>query len=146
MAALTTFTDGLQQFSSRVLSIGLFTAGAPATIASGVNFIADNISVTYPSKTATRTNQTGHPSGQRSVDDFITGSATLQLETSSTIPPLRYKAFTTTFTDADNDGDVTADAEFFYIDSVEQPENKDEERKVNITFRKIINTTTAVAS
>ncbi len=146
MAALTKFTDGLHNFGSVVLSIGTFTAGGSPSISSGVSYVADNFTINRPSKTVEQSNQIDTPSGQLSYDTFITGSAQVQLAAAATLAPLKYKAFELQIYDTDNDGDITSDKEWFYIDSVETPFTKDQEVKVNITFRKIINTASAVAS
>lgn len=116
MSAFT--NDGTVQYGSRVLTIN------------GVDYVADNCEVTRPSKTIERTNEIDEPSGQVSYEGFVTGSATLQLATGSTVIPILGQEFSTTF---------GASSETFYIDSVTQPESKDAEKKVNITFRKKYN-------
>lgn len=131
--------DGTVQYGSAVLAIGTVAAGNPPTVSSTTNYVADNISISRPSKTIERTNELDEPSGQVSYAGFVTGSATLQLATSSTLVPVLGKGFS--FTSYDPDGDGDTDAEVFYIDSVETPYAKDQERKVNITFRKIVATT-----
>lgn len=135
-----TRNDGTVQYGSAVLAIGVITAGSPPTVGSTTNYVADNISISRPSKTIERTNEIDEPSGQVSYPGFVTGSATIQLATSSTLVPFHGKGFSlNSGFDPDNDADT--DAEVFYIDSVEQPISKDAERKVNITFRKIVATT-----
>ncbi len=127
--------DGTVQYGSRVLSIG--TLGAGPAISSGVSYIADNFTVTRPGKTIERTSEIDEPNGQVSYLGFVTGSATLQLATGSTLPPVHGKHFTVTVFDTDGDGDL--DPEYFYIDSVDQPQDKAAEIKVNVTFRKVYN-------
>lgn len=132
--------DGTVQYGSAVLAIGVITPGNPPTVGSTTNYVADNISISRPGKTIERTNEIDEPSGQVSYGGFVTGSATLQLATSSTLVPFHGKGFSLNSKfDPDNDGD--SDAEVFYIDSVDQPISKDAETKVNITFRKIVATT-----
>jgi hypothetical protein len=131
--------DGTVQYGSHVLAIGTITPGNPPTVGSTTNFVADNVEITRTSKTIERTNELDEPSGQVSYIGFVTGSATVQLATSSTIPPTQGKGFSLTVYDPDADGDL--DAEVFYIDTVSQPFEKASERKVNITFRKIVGTT-----
>lgn len=130
--------DGTIPYGSQVLSIGTLVPGATPTISSGVSYVADNISISRPGKTIERTNQLDEPSGQVSYPGFVTGSATLQLATTSTLVPLHGKHFVLTV--FDTDGDADNDVEAFYIDSVDQPISKDSETKVNITFRKAYNT------
>jgi hypothetical protein len=131
--------DGTVQYGSKVISLGTLVPGTPATISSGVSFVADDISIDRPSKTVERTTELDEPSGQVSYLGFVTGSATLQLATASTIPPIHGKHFLLTVFDTDGDGDL--DLEVFYVDSVSQPFTKDGETKVPVTFRKCYNTT-----
>ena len=135
--------DSTVQYGSLVLSIGTVAAGNPPTLTGGVSYVADNITVNHPSKTIERTNEIDEPSGQVSYIGFVTGSATIQLATGSIAPPTLGKGFKLTVFDTNADGDVTAteDDEWFYIDSVDQPHDKAGEKKVNITFRKIVGTT-----
>lgn len=144
MAALTQFTDGLANYGSMDLSIGTFTAGGSPSISSGVTYVADSLSISRPSSVVEQTDKLNKPSGQKLVDGFVTGSAQLQLASGSTLAPLLYKAFTISVWDTDNDGDV--DPEYFVINDVGQPYDKAGETKVNIGFRKIINTASAVAA
>ena len=124
--------DGTVQYGSIVLAIGDWTGGTPPTIGTPTNYIADNFTVNRPSKTIERTSEIDEPNGQVSYAGFVTGSATLQLASGSTAVPVQGEAFTAT---------VGAAAEYFYIDSVDQPLDKAGEKKVNITFRKVIVTT-----
>lgn len=131
--------DGTVQYGSMVLAIGTLTAGSPPTLGTTVNYIADNVDISRPSKTIERTSEIDEPNGQVSYLTFVTGSATVQLATGSTLAPQFGRGFTLSVFDTDNSGAV--DVEFFYIDSVSTPFVKDGERKVNITFRKIYGTT-----
>jgi hypothetical protein len=131
--------DGTVQYGSLVLAVGTVTAGSPPTIGTTVSYVADNVEISRPGKTIERTNEIDEPSGQLSYAGFVTGSATIQLATSSTLVPGLGKGFTLTIFDTDNSG--ATDAEFFYIDSISTPLAKDGERKANITFRKIYGTT-----
>lgn len=111
----TSKNDGAIPYGSIVLTINSIT------------YVADSFSISRPSKTIERTNETDLPSGQVSYDGFVTGSATLQLASGSTAIPAMYDTFTTS---------VSGTSETFYIDSVTQPLEKAGERKVNINFRK----------
>jgi len=118
--------DNTVQYGSRVLTIGAADGGA-----GGVAYVADNITIERPAKTIERTNEIDEPSGQVSYATFVTGSATLQLASGSTVVPQQGYEFASTF--------VTAiGSEEFYIDSISQPEVKDAEKKINITFRKVV--------
>lgn len=114
------FNDGTVQYGSRVLTIG------------GVAYVADNITVNRPTKPIERTNEIGEPSGSVGVAGFVTGSATIQLASSSTVEPAGGATFTVTF-------DGTIGAETFYTTSPARTENKDAEKKINITFTKKYN-------
>jgi hypothetical protein len=102
-------------YGSRVLTIN------------SVAYVADQITVTRPTKKILRTNELDEPAGSIGVPDFETGSATLQLATGSTAIPTRGLTFTTTF---------AVSAETFYVDNVTQPESKGEVKQVQITFTK----------
>lgn len=119
--------DNTVQYGSRVLTIGSADGGT-----GGTTYVADNITVTRGAKTIERTNEIDEPSGQVSYATFVTGSATLQLASGSTAVPIQGWEFTATFV-------ASIGAEEFYIDSVTQPESKDAEKKINITFRKVVN-------
>ena len=112
--------DGTVQYGSRVLSIN------------SVSYVADNVTVNRPGKTIERTNEIDEPSGQVSYTGFVTGSATLQLASGSTVIPVQGLTFTETFV-------ASIGSETFYLDSVDQPEDKAGEKKVNVTFRKQYN-------
>lgn len=123
--------DGTIPYGSDVIAIGTFTGGAPPTIGSTTNYVADSISFNRPAKVIERTNENDEPSGQVIVAGFVTGSATLQLATTSTAYPTQGQHFTHS---------ISGSAEYFVIDSVDQPLTKEGESKVNITFRKVYNT------
>lgn len=112
--------DGTVQYGSRVLTIN------------SVAYIADNCTVSRPGKTIERTNEIDEPNGQVSYAGFVTGSATLQLASSSTVIPVQGLEFTTTWV-------TSIGAETFYLDSIDQPEDQAVEKKVNVNFRKKYN-------
>lgn len=112
--------DGTVQQGSRVLSID------------SVSYIAENIEVTRPTQIVERRSELGAPNGQAQIDDFVTGTATLQLATGATVIPENGDTFATTF--------VTAiGSETFFLSEVGQPETQGEAKKVNISFRKKYN-------
>lgn len=112
--------DGAIPYGSRVLTIATVT------------YVADNIEVSRPRKVIERTNEQDVPSGQVSIPGFVTGTATLQLATASTRVPKADDTFTTQF-------DADIGNEMFFLTDATKPEAKDQEQKVNITFRKKIN-------
>lgn len=114
------YNDGTVQYGSRVLTIN------------AVTYVADNISVTRPTKEIERSNEIGEPSGSVGVPGFVNGSATLQLASGSTAEPQGGMTFTVTF-------DSAIGAETFYVTGPGRVENKEGEKKINITFKKKIN-------
>ncbi len=95
-------------------------------------YIADQIEVNRPSKTIERTSEIDEPNGQVSYATFITGTATLQLATGSVIIPVQGSTFASTFV-------ASVGSETFYLSDIGQPESKDAEKKVHISFRKKYN-------
>lgn len=133
------YNDGTVQYGSDVLAIGTITPGNPPTVGSTTNYVADNITINRPGKVIERTNEIDEPSGQVIYGGFVTGSATLQLATGSTLQPFHGKGFSLN-SKFDPDHDADSDAEVFVIDSVDLAKDKAAETKVNITFRKVVAT------
>ncbi len=110
--------DGSVPYGSRVLTINTVT------------YVAEQIEVRRPTFVIERRNQLNQPSGQVIDDDFVAGTATLQLATGATAIPANGMTFSTTF---------EAAAETFIISEVGQPEEQGAEKKVTISFRKKYN-------
>jgi hypothetical protein len=104
-------------YGSRLLSID------------GKYYIAESFDVSRPSTVIERVNEVGEPHGQVIIGGFITGTATLQMPTSSLIPNIG-----DTF-QATGSGSVV---ETFIISELSTPEASATDKKVNITFRKLI--------
>lgn len=117
------YNDGVLPYGSRVLTITNPGVGAVAT-----TYIADNIQLTRPTTKIERRNELNEPTGKVTLRDFETGTATLQLATTSTVLPVLGATFSSTF---------GAASENFYITHIDQPEAKDQDKKVNITFDKV---------
>ncbi|SRR6266568_1671721 len=107
--------DGSIPYGSRVLTIN------------SVTYVADNLIITRPRKMIERTNHLDVPSGQVSVPGFVSGTATLQLSTDGAVP-LADDTFSDTFV-------TSIGAETFFLTDIGQPESKDAERKVDVSFR-----------
>lgn len=115
------YNDGTVQYGSRILTIN------------AIAYVADNISVTRPTKAIDRTSEIGEPSGSVGVKDFETMSATVQIASGSTAEPLIGNTTSAiTF-------DATIGAETFFVTSVARAESKDAEKKFNLTFKKKYN-------
>jgi hypothetical protein len=109
--------DGTVQYGSRVLTIN------------SVAYIAENVTVSRPGITIERKSELDEPNGQVSYAGFVTGSATLQLASGSTVIPVQGLSFSTTFV-------TSIGSETFYLDSVDQPESQGSAKTVGISFRK----------
>lgn len=115
MSAFT--NDGTIPYGSKVLTIG------------GVIFIADDIQVSRPSKKISRTDQLDEPSGSVNYEDFHSFTATLQLATTATVPPAKGATCTVTFDDVYG-------SESWFVFDINQPFQKDQETKVQVTMHK----------
>ena len=115
--------DGTVFYGSKVLTIGPSAGGVGDAL-----YIADNIDLTRSTAAILRTNELGEPSGRvvykNDVDSF---TCTLQLASSSTVPPSLGWETTVTF-------DTTNGSEVWYLDKLSQAFSKDGEVKVSCTF------------
>jgi hypothetical protein len=116
-----TKNDGGLVFGSQVVTID------------SVAYVAENISIDAPSTIIEQKDEYGVPSGQVIVEGFVTGTATLQLASSTTALPQIGDAFTLTQVGGGS-------AVYFLISQVGQSFSQDAETKVNVSFRKRINT------
>ena len=80
MAAL--WNDGSIPYGSEVLTIN------------SVTYIAENVSFDNPSVVQQRRNEANEPTGSFGVQDFVTGSATLQKAATGTVVPTPGLTFT----------------------------------------------------
>lgn len=112
--------DGTIPYGSRVLTIN------------GVDYVATNIEIRRPEQAIKRYNQLGEPSGSVGIADFVEGTATLQLATTSTVIPVQGLEFSATFI-------VSVGSETFYLTEITQPEGQTSEKLINVTFRKKYN-------
>lgn len=117
-------SDGTTPSGSRVLTI-------PTT--TGADYIADNFDVNQPTKFLGNTDQDDEPNGGVLLEDFVTGSATLQLSASTTPLPANGDEFEEKIDP--NDAAPTT----FYITEVGKPEGKGDLKKVRVNFRKKYN-------
>ncbi len=115
-----TKNDGGLVFGSQVVTID------------SVAYVAENISIDAPSTIIEQKDEYGVPSGQVIVEGFVTGTATLQIASSATALPAIGDAFQITT--------VGGVAVYFLISQVGQSFSQDAETKVNVSFRKRINT------
>ena len=113
MAAV--YNDNSVSYGSRTLSVN------------SVTYIADNFTVTDGVKEILRTNELDEPVGSVGVQDFVRGSAQLQLGTGAAFVT-KGQNFTVNYANAVN--------AVFVIQSADYPEDKAGEKKQNITFIK----------
>lgn len=122
------FNDGAIPYGSRILSITNALMGTPAA----VDFIAESITLTRPTTIIERKGAVDEPTGQVGVAGFVTGSATLQLPVTASIPPNLGATFPTTW-------DSVTGVENFIVSEVGQVETQGDAKKVNVSFRKKYN-------
>lgn len=113
MAAIK--NDGSVPYGSEVLTI------------SGVAFIAENVTYTNPTTFLERRNELNEPSGGVTIQDFINGSATLQLATTATVVPTNGAVFT-------RGAGIT-----YYLTEIGEPLSQGETKKVSVNFRRALN-------
>jgi len=117
---MSLINDGTVQYGSRVLTVN------------AVAYIAEQLEVRRPTVIIERRSELNAPNGQVQTDDFVTGTATLQLASGATIIPVNGDTFTATFI-------TSVGAETFFLSEVSQPESQGDSRKVSVTFRKKYN-------
>ena len=110
------YNDGTIPHGSRILSI------------SNVNYAAEDFSINLPMSEIQRRNVvTGAPSGFVIIDDFVDGSATLQLD-SAEIAPVRGATFATIGPDGANNINCV-------VSQVGIPEASGTDKKVTINWK-----------
>ncbi len=103
--------------------------GSQVVTIGGTAVILEAASLNYPSIALERFDQVGQPSGQVIIDSFATGSATLQLATTSSLIP----TIGATFTMADNGAGATVGV---MISDVVYTESNRDIKKCTINIRK----------
>ena len=115
-------------YGSKVLTVGSSSGGS-----GGTTYVAENIQLSHPSGLILRKNEIGEPSGQVAYNNDVRQfTCTLQLASSSTVPPSKGWETTVTF-------DATTGSEVFYLHDLGSSFGQEEETKVSATFRKKIN-------
>lgn len=128
------YNDGTVQYGSRSWIIHYMVDTTPTE---RDTYVCDNITINRPTKAIDRTNQLGDPSGSVGVADFVTGTATLQLDSSSAVKPqLGDRIICDGETGFNANLDSGVGDETFFVTSVTQAESKDSEIKINISFKK----------
>jgi hypothetical protein len=113
------YNDGGIPYGSQVLSIN------------SVSYVAETIEFNQPTSTIERRNQLNVPSGAVYTDDFESGTALLQLANTNSLPPVKFDTFIVLASVNNNVNCV--------ITEVGLPQARDQEKKVNISFRKLQN-------
>lgn len=130
------YNDGSVPYGSRVEAVS-----RPATLPGGsnprgtfsnVSYVFENITVNRPTFIIKRYDEARNPSASVGIDDFVEGSAVVQLATSSTKELAAGDTFSDTF-------DQGLGAENFIIHSVDQTLTQGDYRKQPIRFIKKLN-------
>ena len=108
---------------------GAYPSGAPTLTINSVTYVCDAFSLEDASNVVDVTNASGEHAGAISIKGKTTGSATLQLATSTTVAPTTAAAAATT-------GVFTLDSATYFITSVSKPRPKDGYWTVSINFQK----------
>lgn len=111
--------DGEVPWGTPVLSITNPGGG------SAVDYVCDDFNINRPTKKTERTDENDEPNGKVIKRGFVTGTATVQIETAATALPKQ-------------GGTFAVDGENFVISDVDEPRDK-EYRKVSFTFDKVYN-------
>lgn len=122
MAAM--YNDGNMPYGSRVLYLS-----SSAGIGIGA-YVAEAFEVSRPTITVKRSNELGEPSGCVYIQDWVTGTSTVQLPTTSSQIPAPGWNFSTL---------LTGSAESFIIHQTGHPESNNSDKKVSISFTKKLN-------
>lgn len=127
--------DGTLKFGSRQLTIG---SGSGGTSGTQIVVTARGSTLNIPTATVERKDTTGKTDGQvsfyTSPPNFTT---VIDYPTATSIPPQEGWETTTTFRDADGDGDL--DAEVFYLENITIIDDQSDLGSMSVTFRKKIN-------
>lgn len=128
------YNDGTVQYGAREWIVHYMDGSTPTE---RDTYACDNININRPTKAIDRTNQLGEPSGSVGVADFVTGTATLQLDSGSAVKPqLGDRIICDGETGFNANLDTAIGDETFFITSVTHAESKDAEIKINISFKK----------
>ncbi|MGC3961327.1 MAG: hypothetical protein QM813_26390 [Verrucomicrobiota bacterium] len=120
--------DGTIPYGSKVLTVGSSSGGSE-----GTTYVAEGIQLTDPSGLILRKNEIGEPSGQVAFNNEVRSfTCTLQLATTSSVPPSKGWETTVTF-------DATTGAEVYFLHERGMAFEQEGETKVSATFRKKIN-------
>lgn len=113
---MPTYNDNNVPFGSQVITIG------------AVGFVAEQISLTVPTQITERRDEVGNPTGQVLIEQFNTGTATIQFATTLTVPPTIGTTFNLTRNGGATIGCVTS--------QVAEPETQFDSKKAQISFRR----------
>lgn len=119
---MSNYVDNSVPYGSRVLTVSRLGV-------SQGDYVAEQISLSRPANVIKRYDQVRNPNGAVGQEDFVTGSATLQLATSSSKQLRVGDTFPATF------DDITG-SETFWLTSVDQPESQGDYKKQSVQFQK----------
>lgn len=111
------FNDGSLPYGSQVWNIN------------GTSFVAENITWNSPSTTVEQFDEDGEPSKQVSIDDFESGTASLQVPTAGSYPA-KYATFTANVRGANVN---------CYVSEVGDEQGQRDATMTPISFRRVYN-------
>lgn len=119
---MSNYVDNSVPYGSRTVTF------SRAAVSLG-SYVAEQISVNRPANVLKRKNEVGNPNGAVGQEDFVTGSATVQLA-DSTSKQLRVgDTFPAIF-------DTDLGSENYWITSADQPESQSDYKKQSVQFQK----------
>lgn len=117
---------------SAAINDGSIPYGSQVLTINAVTYVAESITLSEPTNVIERMNELGEPSGQVLVNQFNTGSATLQLASTSTAHPANGMTFTADLQKAGSN-------QTYIVSEVSPQLGQQAAKTVNISFRQKIN-------
>ena len=128
--------DGQIQYGSAIVNIK-YTASPGTTAISAFatargTYIAEDITISRPTKLLRQRDEIGGPRGQVLVNDFVDGTCIIQANDAAQPFPQRGDVFSLTL-------DSTIGLEYFIIGAVSQPFKQEDYWKFNCSLHKAVN-------
>ena len=112
---------------------GATLASGPGSFSGGTSkgtYVCETVALNRPLVVIKRRDELGAPNGSVGVVDYVSGSFTVQLATTSSAPLQPGDTFNDTF-------DTSIGAEAFIITDIDQPEGQTEYKKQSVKFLKL---------
>lgn len=111
---------------------GTIGYGSLVLTINSVAYVAEDISLSLPTQELLRYDELNAPEGIVLTEDFASGSATLQLATTSTVLPIRGQTFT-----ANLQREASSGTQTYVITQVDPSFAQGDFQKVSINFRQV---------